>query len=79
MSKRFIANKRLNNPDYKAFDNKRNLDLYNCTKTLKEKLCKLDMTFPDVLTTEEKAKIHGALYKCRSKRYLTELILKFNI
>jgi hypothetical protein len=78
-SKNFIANKRHNNAEYKKFDNQRNLALYAHVKELKEKLMHLDTMFPDILLEDEKIKVHGALYKCRSKQYLNQLLLKFNI
>ena len=77
-SKNFIANKRQTDTEYRAFDNQRNLALYEQVKELKEKLCQLDYDFPNCLSDEEKSKIHGALYKCRSKQYLSQLLLKFN-
>lgn len=77
-SRKFIANKRNTNSEYKKFDNQRNLALYEQNRELKEKLMCLDEVFPDILTVEEKVKVHGALYKCRSKKYLSQLLLKFN-
>jgi hypothetical protein len=77
-SKIFIANKRSTDSEYKKFDNQRNLALYEQAKQLKEKLMSLDKAFPGILTSDEKELVHGALYKCRSKKYLNELLLKFN-
>ena len=78
-TKNFLSNKRSTDAVYRTIDNQRNLALYENIKKLKDELCQLDTKFPHILTSDEKAKVHGAVYKCRSKNYLNKLLLKFNI
>ena len=78
-SKKFIANKRQTDAEYLVFDRQRNLNLYRQVKELREKLIRLDTLNPNILSEEEKTKVYGALYKCRSKQYFNQLLLKFNI